>query len=205
MNPNPVSLSVNDPPYAPLPPGTQWGAQALYYLMPNVELAAGVFNNNPNSAAGARHGTDFTFNEGNRGALWTAQVNYLVNHRRTDKGKPGQYSLGGFYDTNSFTTVSGSAVASKGNYGVYAMAQQTVYREEDARGQQGLTVWGAASYSTKQNVSLLPLFTGGGVSYEGLFPGATGTRLRSAGSSENSADMFRPPRRNRSWKPATPS
>ena len=169
VNPNPVSLSLNDPAYAPLPPGTQWGAQTLYYVTPNVEVLAGVFNNNPNSADGARHGVDFVFNEGNKGALWTSQVNYLVNSRRGAKGKPGQYSLGAFYDSNRFASVAGGTATSNGNYGVYAMAQQMVYRE-DLPGQQGLTVWGTASYSSKQNVSLLPLFTGGGLSYEGPIP-----------------------------------
>jgi porin len=170
VNPNPVMLPLNDSAFAPLPPGTQWGAQALYYPARNVEVLAGVFNNNPNSAAGARHGADFILNEGNKGALWTVQANYLVNARRTEKGKPGQYSLGGFYDTNRFATVSGGAATSNGNYGIYVMGQQMVYREEDAPGRQGLTVWGTASHSTKQNVSLLPLFTGGGLNYEGLVP-----------------------------------
>jgi porin len=171
VNPNPVGLSLNDPAYAPLPPGTQWGAQALYYITPNVEVLAGVFNNNPNSAAGARHGVDFIINEGNKGALWTGQVNYLLNSRRGAKGKPGQYSLGGFFDSNRFASVAGGTATSNGNYGVYVMAQQMVYREEDTPGQQGLTLWGTASYSTKQNVSLLPVFTGGGASYQGLIVG----------------------------------
>ena len=76
------------------------------------------------------------------------------------EGEAGPVFVGAFYDSNRFDTVTGGTATSNGNYGVYAMAQQKIYQEADTPGQQGLTVWGTACYSTKQNVSLLPLFTG---------------------------------------------
>ena len=99
VNPNPISLSVNDSAYAPLPPGTQWGAQALYYVTPNVEVLAGIFNNNPYSAAGARHGLDFVLSEGKKGALYTAQANYLVNAGKRGQGKAGANTLSARFTT----------------------------------------------------------------------------------------------------------
>jgi porin len=170
FNPNPIALSLNDVAYSPLPPGTQWGAQVIYHPAENIDVLGGVFNNNPNSAAGNRHGVDFNISEGNKGALWTAQVNFLRNPRGKDRRKPGQYTLGGFYDTNYFNAASNSSTGSNHNYGMYALAQQMVYAEEGTAGRQGTTVWGSVTYSPKQTVSLMPVMIGAGLKQTGLFP-----------------------------------
>jgi porin len=174
FNPNPIALSLNDVTYSPLPPGTQWGAQALYHPTENIDLMGGVFNTNPNSAAGARHGLDFNLAEGNKGALWTAQVNFLRNPRRKERKKPGQYTFGGFYDTNYFHSVSNNGAGSNHNYGLYAQVQQMVYEEEGTAGRQGMTLWGSVTYNPKQAVSLMRVMTGDS-SIQGCFGRVTET------------------------------
>ena len=167
INGTPHSLLVNDLSYTGPPPGLEWGAQAVYSATPDVQIAAGVFNTNPNSA---NNGNNFVFQQGNRGALVTAQATYLHRQRSNDTGKPGQYTAGFFEDTNDFAILPGGHSRSNGNAGIFVLGQQMVYQPEEADSTQGLTVWGAWAYSGKQTVSPMPVFGGAGVSYEGLIP-----------------------------------
>src|SRR5450755_9233 len=91
IDPTPVAMVSNDLSYAGPPPGLQWGAQAVYTITPAVEAAAGVFNTNPNSA---NNGNILAFQQGNKGALVTAQLSYLFNQRPSEKGMQGQYTAG---------------------------------------------------------------------------------------------------------------
>lgn len=165
IDPTPVAMVSNDLSYAGPPPGLQWGAQAVYSITGAFEVAAGVFNTNANSA---NNGNVFAFQQGNKGALVTAQASYLYNQAASDKGMPGQYTAGFFEDNNSFATIPNAAIRSGGNAGVFLLGQQMLYRPEGADTLQGLTVWGAWAYTSKQLVNPMPVFGGGGLSYEGL-------------------------------------
>ncbi len=165
INPTPVSLVTNDLSYTGPPPGLEWGAQAVYSATPVVQVAAGVFNTNLNSAA---NGNVFAFQQGNKGVLVTAQVSYLRNQQSDDKGKQGQYTAGFFADNNSFATLPSGDSRSDGNAGVFLLGQQTVYQPGGSGTTQGLTIWGAWAYSSKELVSSMPVFSGAGLSYQGL-------------------------------------
>lgn len=165
INPTPVSLLSNDLSYTGPPPGLEWGAQAVYNITPVVQVAAGAFNTNPNSAA---NGNIFAFQQGNKGVLVTAQLSYLYNQAPSEEGKQGQYTAGFFEDNNSFATLPNGNGKSDGNSGVFVLGQQTVYRPEGPGTSQGLTIWGSWAYSSKQLVSSMPVFGGTGLSYEGL-------------------------------------
>jgi carbohydrate-selective porin OprB len=165
INPTPISLVVNDLSYTGPPPGLEWGAQALYNLTPVVQLAAGVFNTNPNSA---NNGNVFALQQGNKGALLTAQASYLYNQGAADQGMQGQYAVGFFGDSNSFATLPDGRSKTNGNAGAFLLGQQMIYRPDGPGTSRGLTVWAAWAYSPKQLVSPMPVFTGTGGSYEGL-------------------------------------
>jgi porin len=165
LNPTPVSLISNDLSFTGPPPGLEWGAQAVYSVTPVVQVAAGAFNTNPNSAM---NGNVFALQQGNIGVLVTAQVSYLLNQGPNDKGKPGQYTAGFFADNNSFATLPNGNPRSDGNAGIFVLGQQMIYRPKDAGPSEGLTIWGAWAYSSKQVVSSMPLFGGAGLSYQGL-------------------------------------
>ncbi len=167
----PGALSINDQSFTAYPPGVQWGAQAIYNFTARFQFAAGMFNTNQNSAAGAKGGLDFSLQQGNRGALAVVQVNYFFNHAAEDVGLPGQYSLGGFYDSNRFTSLSNVDASESGTYSIYGLFQQMVYRDGDAGSQKGLTVWGEAAIAPKSSVNAMPYFVGGGLSYQGVIPG----------------------------------
>jgi porin len=168
---DPGNLGINDQSYTGYPPGVEWGVQAIYNFTPQFQFAAGVFNTNPNSAAGAKGGLDFSLQQGNRGVLSMAQINYLVNHAPEDAGLPAQYTLGGFYDSNRFVSLSGANAAESGTYSIYAMFQQMVYRDGGPGSQKGLTVWGETAIAPKSSVNTMPYFVGAGLSYQGAIPG----------------------------------
>ena len=180
INPVPEALGLNDPTFTSYPPGVEWGAQAIYNITPRFQVAAGVFNTNQNSAAGDKGGLDFALQEGNRGVLSVIQLNYFSNHASGDAGLPGQYTVGGFYDSNRFTNLSKPDSIKNGLYSIYGMFQQMVYRDGMAGSQKGLTVWGKAVVAPKSTVSTMPYFFGGGLSYQGAIPGREGD-IASAG------------------------
>jgi porin len=166
----PASLNINDPAFVAGPPGVEWGAQAIYHLTPTIQVAAGVYNTNPHAAAGEDNGINFAFQQGNKGVLTIAEVTYLYNEAQGDAGMPGEYSLGGSYDSNTFMSLSNSAGTESGSYSLYALFQQMVYRDGGPGSQKGLTVWGEATISPKPGVSSMPYFVGGGSSYKGIIP-----------------------------------
>jgi carbohydrate-selective porin OprB len=149
------------------PPNSQWGVQAVYSVTPVWQVAGGVFNNNPNATAGAKHGTNFAFRQGNTGALAVAQVNYLANQGPKDKGLPGQYTLGAVYDGNEFPNLATGALRD-GNWNFYALAQQQV---SGTSGGSGVTLWGGVTWASTQSVNLLPLTAGLGANWQGPFTG----------------------------------
>jgi len=166
INSAPESLVANDLSFVGPPPGLEWGAQAIYNITPVVQAAAGIFNTNANSA---NNGNVFPLQQGNKGALVTAQLSYLGNQGPKDEGMQGQYTAGFFVDSNAFATLPLRNVSTDGNSGVFVLGQQMVYRPDGPGTTKGLTIWGAGTYSSKQSVSSMPVFGGVGCSYEGLF------------------------------------
>jgi porin len=170
INPVHGSLWTNDDSFTSYPPGVEWGAQAIYNLSPAFQVAAGVFNTNQSSALGGKGGVNFALQQGNRGVLTLVQLSYFLNHAPEDKGVPGQYSFGGFYDGNRFANLNNPNSTKSGLYSIYGMFQQMVYRDGGAGSQKGLTVWGEAAVAPRSIVSLMPYFIGGGLSYQGALP-----------------------------------
>jgi porin len=171
INPGLFVLGINDVSFTFYAPGVQWGAQAIYNVTPALQVAAGVFNTNQSSALGGKGGLNFVVQQGNRGALSVVQVNYLLNDAPGDRGLPGQYSFGGFYDSNRFASLSNPNSTKSGNYSIYGMFQQMVYRDGEVGSQKGLTVWGETALAPRSTVSAMPYFVGAGLSYQGLIPG----------------------------------
>ena len=170
INPNPYSLGANDIGFFSPPAGTEWGALALYDVTPLIQVSAGLFNTNPNSANGADHGTDFALQQGNKGALVVGQISFFPHQIKKDEGRQGEYSLGFITDNNSFADLSGGKTNSGGYWGVFAQGQEMVYQPDGPGTSRGLTVWASWAYNSKPVISPIPLFWGAGASYEGLIP-----------------------------------
>jgi porin len=166
---NPVAILTNDHSYVGPPPGLEWGAQAIYNITKKVQAAAGIYNTNQNSA---NNGNVFALQQqGNKGALVTAQLTYLRNQGTDDTGMSGEFTGGFFEDNNVFPVLPDSVATSPGNAGIFLMGQQMLYRPDGPGTNRGLTVWGAWAYSWKQRVSAMPTYVGAGLSYEGVIAG----------------------------------
>jgi porin len=170
INSVPGALWTNDETFTSYPPGVEWGAQAIYNLSSAFQVATGVFNTNQSAALGGKGGLNFALQQGNRGVLSVVQVNYFLNHDPDDKGLPGQYSFGGFYDSNRFISLKNPGSTKIGLFTIYGLFQQMVYRDGEAGSEKGLTVWGEAAIAPRSTVSLMPYFVGGGLSYQGAIP-----------------------------------
>jgi carbohydrate-selective porin OprB len=168
INPNPFSLGANDVTFFGPPTGTEWGAEATYPVTRSIQIAAGAFNTNVNSANGENHGADFTLQAGNKGVLAIGEVDYLRNQGANSVGKPVQITLGFLHSNNSFPSLANPTARSDGYSGGYLMGQQMVYRPDGPGTTRGATVWGGWALNSKDLVSPIPLFWGAGLSYEGL-------------------------------------
>jgi porin len=191
INPVPGHLAINDFTFTGYPPGTEWGAQGIYNVSSRFQIAAGVFNTNPNSAGGGKGGADFALQQGNRGALSVAQINYFFNHASSDTGLPGQYAVGVFYDNNRFASLSNANNTRKGTYSIYSQFQQMVHRDGGADSHKGMTVWAETAISPKASVNKIPYLLGTGLSYEGLFQ-IRGSDIVSAGVISGAFSRFIP-------------
>jgi len=115
--------------------------------MSNITLLAGVFDDNPGGGQFDddaqyldRNGAKFNLNTG---ALFIAEAQYATNFDKL----PGDYKLGGWYDSGSFPDqrygTDGIALNSPdsnaspamhhGNYSIYAVADQTVWQGNDGK------------------------------------------------------------------------
>jgi porin len=180
INPIPGHIAINDFSFTSYPPGAEWGAQGIYNINKKFQIAAGLFNTNQNSAGGAKGGADFVLQQGNRGALSVAQVNYFVNHGSGDTGLPGQYAVGAFYDGNTFPNLTNINTRQKGTYSIYTQFQQMVHRVGDADSHKGMTVWAETAIAPKVSVNKIPYLVAGGLNYEGLIQ-RRGSDIFSAG------------------------
>jgi carbohydrate-selective porin OprB len=168
INPNPFSLGANDLTFFGPPTGTEWGAQASYAITPSIQISAGGFNTNLKSAEGETHGADFTLQEGNKGVLAIGEIDYLRNQRANSTGKPGQITAGFLHSNNAFPSLISPLEHSDGYSGAYLMGQQMVFRPGGPGTSRGATVWGAWAHNSKDLTSPIPVYWGGGLSYEGL-------------------------------------
>ncbi len=170
INPNSVPLGINDVTFFGPPSGTEWGAQATYNINPVIQASAGLFNTSLSSAGGANHGTDWTLQQGNKGAVVAAQISWFPHGVVSDQGKQGEYTLGIITNNNSFPTLPNQEVKSDGYVGAFIQGQETVYQPDGPNTTRGLTVWGSWAYNSKALTSFVPWFWGAGSSYQGLIP-----------------------------------
>ena len=169
LNPNPYPLGFNDITFFAPPTGTEWGAQGTYNISKVFQVAAGMFNTNLNAANGQNHGTDWTLQQGNKGALVIAQASYFPHGIVTDQGKQGLYTVGVIGNNNSFPTLSNTERQTGGYVGAFVLGQETVYQPDGPNTPRGLTVWGSWAYNAKPLISPVPVFWAAGASYQGVF------------------------------------
>ena len=114
-----------------------------------------------------RYGTTFSLSGG---ALWIGEVQYGINQEKDAKGMPAVYKLGGWYATTSFPDVhlgltaagtpislasplSASPLNHMGNWGIYGVADQMVWRAGNGPQSLNAFVRGGASPSDRNLIS----------------------------------------------------
>jgi len=180
------------------------GARLKLAPIEQFSLMAAVFDGDPADSQGTnnpyKNDASGTRIDLNQGALSMFEAAYLLNQEKGSKGLPGTYTLGGFYATKNYLDVStddtglsladpastGAAKNHSGNWGIYFMADQVVWRKstpEPTRDPKDMKQLAASTPSTSPNLDLFwrvggapsdrnftDFYTDGGLNYTGLFP-----------------------------------
>ncbi len=158
---NPISVFLNSG-FTAYPNAT-WGAYLDFTIKKQFKAQFAVYNMNPSIFKNRYHGANLTFHN-TCGVLLITQMNYLLNQALEDKGLPGNYRVGYFYQTGNKTEFSGQV--HKGNYSIYFMFDQSVYHKGDA----WVTPFANFIYAP-QDRNLFPYFFDCGVVCDGIAKG----------------------------------
>lgn len=180
-----ANLPSGGPGYPLATPGIRLRVNPINQL----SLLAAVFDGDPgdrgvNPQKANSSGTNIDFNQG---FFSIFEADYRLNQEKNAKGLPGTYRLGGFYATQNFSDVrtddtglslanpasSGNPKAHSGDWGIYFIADQMVWREPaaaDEPSDQGLGIFGRVG-GAPSNRNLVDFYTDGGLNYKGLIPG----------------------------------
>ena len=163
------------------------GVRVKYVPRDDLSLLLGVFNGD--SAGPGRgspqdrdpSGTAFRIRDG---VFVIAEAQHGVNQGEGATGLPGTYKVGAYYDSQNFADQrrngSGASLADpagiaftgrnrRGSYGLYAIADQLVFREAGTKDQGAgvfLRLMGAPG-----DRNLVNFYVDAGVTYKGLIPG----------------------------------
>jgi porin len=155
-------------------------------LNPTEDLTflAAVFQGDVFAQNVNRHGFDWNLNASN-GYFWMTE-----GHWRHDFWLPGQIKVGAWFHTADFPNADGSASSYWGNYGIYFILDQMIYREKTAAASvlsrdeksaaskpvvasddeaQGLGVFARLAFDP-QDRNFVGFYAEGGFNYKGLIP-----------------------------------
>ena len=151
----------------PNPPVYPVASPAVRFLIqpiPQFYFQSGIYYGDSGAQDENRNGLDFHFNRRD-GALVFSEIGWLVNQAAGDRGLVGTYKLGSFVHTANFPdNVSGDGDGA--NYGIYAVADQEIYRH----GGQAVSVF-ARGGGVPDNVNVVNWYFDAGFNFSGFVPG----------------------------------
>ena len=161
-------FSANIP--GPIFPLSAPGARVKWTPSDEFSLIAMVFSGDVGLASTNTHNTDWHFRSGD-GTLSLVEMAYKTHQADGDKGLPGTFKLGGFYDSKSFPEEDGAA-PKHGDYGFYAMADQLLYREAggDQDDPRGLGIFARTGFAPNPDRNVVSFDFETGLNYTGLLP-----------------------------------
>lgn len=191
----PNNKAVVIPSGGPIYPLATPGIRAKAVPNPNLSLQVGLFDGDPAGAPRGgdpdpqrrnRTGTDFRTRDP---ALVMAEVAYAYNIAPGSLGEAGTVTLGGWHHFGRFDSprfdAGGTPLASplstglprrfRGNGGLYAILDQTIYREPDDPNDGASVFVRVAGGPADRN--LIDLYVDAGVAYKGLLPGRSDDTL----------------------------
>jgi porin len=165
---NPASLGENSG--FTEAPNSSWGGRIRVELG-DFYAQTGAYEVNPRLA---RQGRGFVLGtDGATGAFIPVEVGW--NPVDAFLGLPGQFRLGGYYDTSTVDNVTAEVDEDTppgkhhGRWGIYLMGQQKIYREP-GNAARGLTAFGGVVFGDSQTAEI-QWFVEAGLVYQGTFPG----------------------------------
>jgi porin len=179
----PAITSVDLPSGGPSPPLAALGARLLVNASDNVAILGAVFDGNQ-AGPGAddpqqrdRYGVNFRVNDP---PLVLGQVQYSWNNKKGDPNLAGAVKFGGWRNFGAFSDLryasngvslaspasSGTPAMLSGDFGVWAVAEQQLYRVPSSD-DRGVGVFGRVS-SSPTDSSLIDLYADAGVEFIGL-------------------------------------
>ena len=132
---HPLSMSGNSGWYNY--PNARWGAAVRYKLAPELLLRTGAFQNNPR--LGDEHNAFKPFASGTVGTMLPLEIEYAPGSAPHSSALPGHYKLGAYFDSARVARQGETGTVGQ-RYGVYLLADQTVWR--DGANGRGLALFG---------------------------------------------------------------
>lgn len=150
----------------------------------NTSLLLAIFNGDP-AGPGAgdeqlrnRYGLNFRVRDP---ALIMAEAQFRLNRAPTDTGLASQFKFGGWTHLGRFNDQrlandgtllanpagSGIPLSHRGNWGLYGVAEQQIYRPPGGDAESGITLFGRLSVSPGDR-NLISFYADGGVIFSGL-------------------------------------
>lgn len=196
INGNLISISGNV--FFPNFQVATWGARATYEPDKQWNFSVAAYNANPKVADTFRHGLDFSFNT-DYGYLGIVQAAFKHHQDHEEIGLPGSVTVGGYYESSKFNYLSDSAQIRRGNYGVYFIIDQMLFRGDwpefigpshlrsEAKYSEkvkhpyyqqtadpmdrpvGLTAWWSTYVAPQEDINAEVYQLAGGLVYQGLF------------------------------------
>lgn len=197
-NSSPGAFFINQPGTTLAEPIATWGARILIEPKDkDYNFRFGVFNAWPRDLGLTDGGVDFSMHPDS--ALFViSEFAYQLNQDPEDQGLPGNYKIGWMYDTGPFTLLDDSNVSKRGNFGMYVMFDQMLFRERPEvtppdhpanwKGgrrrvhptDQGLTFFGSFVLNPDESINFAPYWASAGFSDKGLFRGRDADRTAMA-------------------------
>jgi len=186
---NPGGFYLNQPLLGNVYPIAAWGARIkIEPKKQDFQFWLGVYNGyqSENLADASAHGVNFKFNLREStfvlGEFW-----YKLNQDPEDHGLPGNYKIGGMYDSGSFTRLDNSTETERRNPGWYVMGDQMLFREKppatptdpaklkggwkkSTPTDQGLYALANFVMNPKTAISIAPYWVSAGLYYKGAIP-----------------------------------
>lgn len=178
--------AANLPSGGPAYPLSTPGVRLKFDPSPEASLLLAVFNGNPappgigDEQMRNRHGLEFRTSDP---ALLMGELQLRTNLGKSDIGRARTLKFGGWHHQGTFdhqrfahdgtllADPAGSGVAArrKSNSGLYAVAEQQLYRPRGGDAESGISFFGRIS-STRPDRSLINFFIDGGLLAAGMIP-----------------------------------
>jgi porin len=171
---NPGGIYLNQPvPANSVWPIATWGARIkIEPKKQDFVFFLGVYNGSQADTQmnASEHGVDFRLNLF-ESTFVLGEFLYKLNQDPEDHGLPGNYRIGGMYDSGSFARLDDSTQTRRGNPGYYLIGDQMLFRERNSNSKdQGLYGMANFVHNPRTAFNLAPYWVSAALYYKGAIP-----------------------------------